>query len=69
MQDDKEIVFNTFDNIKKCIKILNEVIRNIKPNKIRMLNLAGEGFTTATDFAEFKKRKFLLEVHINYLQN
>ena len=57
MQDDKEIVFNTFDNIKKCIKILNEVIRNIKPNKIRMLNLAGEGFTTATDFADYLVQK------------
>ena len=57
MQDDKEIVFNTFDNIKKCIKILNEVIKNIKPNKIRMLNLASEGFTTATDFADYLVQK------------
>ena len=57
MQDDKEIVFNTFDNINKCIKILNSVIKNIKPNKIRMLNLAGEGFTTATDFADYLVQK------------
>ena len=57
MQDDKEIVFNTFDNINKCIKILNSVIKNIKPNKIRMLDLAGEGFTTATDFADYLVQK------------
>ena len=43
MQDDKEI--------------LNSVIKNIKPNKIRMLNLAGEGFTTATDFADYLVQK------------
>jgi argininosuccinate lyase len=57
MQDDKEIVFNAFDNIKNCIKILNEVIKNIKPNKKRMMNLAGEGFTTATDFADYLVQK------------
>ena len=60
MQDDKKIVFSTFDNLKNCLKILNEVIKNTKPNKKRMLELAGEGFTTATDFADYlvQKKKF-----------
>ena len=57
MQDDKEIVFNTFDNIHNCIKILDEVIKNLKPNKKRMLELANEGFTTATDFADYLVQK------------
>ena len=57
MQDDKEIVFNNFDNIKNCLKILNEVIKNIKPNKKRMYELANEGFTTATDFADYLVQK------------
>ena len=53
LQDDKEIVFNSFDNIKKSIIILIEVINNLEPNKKRMLELANEGFTTATDFADY----------------
>ena len=57
MQDDKEIVFNTFDSIKNCLKILNEVIKKIKPNKIRMSILANEGYTTATDFADYLVQK------------
>ena len=57
MQDDKEIVFNTFDNIRDSIKILDEVIKNLKPNKYRMLELANEGFTTATDFADYLVQK------------
>ena len=60
MQDDKEILFNSHDNILKCIKILGEVIKNTKPNKIRMYELAEEGFTTATDLADYlvKNKKF-----------
>ncbi len=57
MQDDKEIVFNTFDNINNSIKILDEIIKNLKPNKKRMLELANEGFTTSTDFADYLVRE------------
>tara|TARA_B100000029_G_scaffold508266_1_gene594751 strand:- start:864 stop:1790 length:927 start_codon:yes stop_codon:yes gene_type:complete len=53
LQDDKEIVFNSFDNLKRSIIILIEVINNLEPNKKRMLELANEGFTTATDFADY----------------
>tara|TARA_B100000579_G_C22844504_1_gene863537 strand:- start:2801 stop:4192 length:1392 start_codon:yes stop_codon:yes gene_type:complete len=57
MQDDKEIVFNTFDNTTNNIKILEEVLKNLKPNKKRMLELSNEGFTTATDFADYLVQK------------
>ena len=53
LQDDKEIVFNSYDNLNNSINILVEVINNLKPNKDRMLELAKEGFTTATDFADY----------------
>ena len=53
LQDDKEIVFNSYDNLNNSINILVEVINNLKPNKNRMLELAKEGFTTATDFADY----------------
>ena len=53
LQDDKEIVFNSFDNLNNSISILIEIINNLKPNKNRMIELAKEGFTTATDFADY----------------
>jgi len=53
LQDDKEIVFRSFDTLNNCILILNEVLNNIKPNKSKMLELTNEGFVTATDFADY----------------
>ena len=52
LQDDKEIVFRSFDTINNCVAILNEVLNNFKPNKSIMLKLAKKGFTTATDLAD-----------------
>ena len=40
LQDDKEIVFRSFDTLYNCISILNEILNNFKPNKINMLKLA-----------------------------
>ena len=57
LQDDKEIVFESYDNINNSIMILTEVINNLKPNKKRMIALANEGFTTATDFADHLVQK------------
>ena len=53
LQDDKEIVFKSFDTLNNCIFILNETLNNLKPNKSRMLKLANKGFITATDLAEY----------------
>ena len=53
LQDDKEIIFNTFDTLINCLKILNEVLNNLSPNKKRMLELAGSGYITATDLADY----------------
>ena len=53
LQDDKEIVFKSSDMIMDCLKIFDEVIRNINPNKKRMLELANAGYITATDFADY----------------
>tara|TARA_B100001996_G_scaffold190982_1_gene146088 strand:- start:275 stop:814 length:540 start_codon:yes stop_codon:yes gene_type:complete len=52
LQDDKEIVFRSFDTLNNCISILNEVLNNFKPNKTKMLVLANKGFVTATDLAD-----------------
>ena len=53
LQDDKEIVFRSFDILNNCILLLNEVLNNFKPNKAKMLILANKGFVTATDLADY----------------
>merc|ERR1711991_971311 len=53
MQDDKEIVFKSYDTLVNCIKILDELLKNISPNKKRMYQLADTGFITATDLADY----------------
>ncbi len=53
MQEDKAIVFDSYDTILGSIIIANELVKNIKPNKERMLFLSNQGFTTATDFADY----------------
>ena len=53
MQDDKEIVFKSYDTLIDCLKILEELLKNISPNKKRMYQLADTGFITATDLADY----------------
>ena len=53
LQDDKEIVFKTHDTLINCLKILDEVLNNFTPNKKKMLELAHEGYMTATDLADY----------------
>ena len=52
LQDDKELVFKSFDQIKNSILILIEILKNFTPNKKRMYELANIGFTTSTDLAD-----------------
>jgi len=53
MQEDKKLVFDSYDILTESILITNELIKNLKPNKKRMLALSNEGYTTATDFADY----------------
>ncbi len=53
MQDDKEIVFKSNDTLINCLKIFDEILKNISPNKKRMYELADNGFITATDLADY----------------
>ena len=57
LQDDKELLFKSNDTLKNCIYILNEVLKNMKPNKERMLKLANSGYITATDLADYLVKK------------
>ncbi len=53
LQDDKELVFNSFDQIKNSILILIEILKNFSPNKKKMYELASVGFITSTDLADY----------------
>ena len=53
LQDDKEIVFKSNDNLIDSLKILDEILKNISPNKKQMLALANSGYITATDLADY----------------
>ena len=53
MQEDKGLVFSSYDTLLESLIITNELVKNLKPNKERMLLLANEGYTTATDFADY----------------
>ena len=53
MQEDKKLAFDSYDILIESIIITNELIKNLKPNKQRMLALSSVGNTTATDFADY----------------
>tara|TARA_B100000676_G_C17994495_1_gene796952 strand:- start:10 stop:1401 length:1392 start_codon:yes stop_codon:yes gene_type:complete len=53
LQDDKELLFKSNDTLINCLKIFDEILKNISPNKKEMLKLANNGFVTATDLADY----------------
>ena len=53
LQEDKEIVFKSNETLSNCIAILNEILKNLTPNKQKMLDLANSGYITATDLADY----------------
>ena len=53
LQDDKELVFKSFDQLKYSILILNDILKNFSVNKKKMYELANVGYTTSTDLADY----------------
>ena len=53
MQEDKEAVFDVFDTLILVIKISQELIGKMKVKKTNMYNAASNGFSTATDLADW----------------
>jgi argininosuccinate lyase len=78
LQDDKEILFKSNEILNNCIAILNEVLKNLKPNKQQMLDLANSGYITATDLADylvknhsmpFRKAYQITSLIVNFAEN
>lgn len=57
MQEDKLPVFDTVDTISACLTLMCGMLPDITFNTARMQATAGEGFSTATDLAEYLVRK------------
>ena len=58
LQDDKELAFKSFDQIKISLQIMREVLNNFIINKKKMTKLAETGYTTSTDLAEYIVQKY-----------
>ena len=59
MQEDKEPLFDTIDTVKGSLKIFADMIREMRVNTDSMRRAAGQGFSTATDVADYLVRKGL----------
>ncbi len=66
LQDDKELVFNSFDQIKNSILIIIEILKNYSANKKRMNELANIGYTTSTDLADHIVKYYSLPFRKSY---
>ncbi|NPV30163.1 MAG: argininosuccinate lyase [Firmicutes bacterium] len=57
LQEDKEALFDTVDTVKSCVGIFILLVETLSLNEARMLSAAGEGFTNATDLADYLVRR------------
>lgn len=56
-QEDKESLFDVVDTVKGCLHAYTGLVPEIVVNKERMRSAAMQGFTTATDLADYLVRK------------
>jgi argininosuccinate lyase len=56
-QEDKEPLFDTIDTIKSCLKVYADMMPNISVNREAMRLAAAQGYSTATDLADYLVRK------------
>ncbi len=53
LQDDKNIIFNSYDNLILSLKVINEILSKSKFNKQRMKEVIDDSNSTATDLANW----------------
>ena len=68
LQDDKELVFKSYDQLKMSLTLLNDIFKNFSVNKKEMLSLANKGYLTATDLADYMVRELNYPFRKSYLQ-
>ena len=57
LQEDKECFFDTEDTLFSCLSIYTALLKKVTINVNRMFTAAGEGFSTATDVADYLAKK------------
>jgi argininosuccinate lyase len=57
MQEDKEPVFDSVENIILCIQATTDIIKDLVINKENMLKALNQGFPNATDLADYLVKK------------
>jgi argininosuccinate lyase len=60
MQEDKEGVFDALSTLALMIAVTEGLVRDLEPDEKRMKAAAGEGYSTATDLADFLVQKLAL---------
>jgi len=68
LQDDKELVFKSYDQLKISLSLLNDIFKNFSVNRKEMLSLANKGYLTATDLADYMVRELNYPFRKSYLQ-
>jgi argininosuccinate lyase len=58
-QEDKEPLFDTADTLVATLRIFVDLVGGIRPDEARMRQAAAEGFSTATDLADYLVRRGL----------
>ena len=66
LQDDKILIFTTSEILNNCLELLDEILKNLRPDKKRMLALAKKGYISATDFADYLVKNFSLSFREAY---
>jgi argininosuccinate lyase len=56
-QEDKEPLFDTVDTVKGCLKVYADMIPSMQIKRDNMRKQAQQGFTTATDLADYLVRQ------------
>jgi len=57
LQEDKIPLFDTVDTVKASLKMMRELVRQVKVKRERMLAAAQDGFMNATDLADYLVRR------------
>jgi len=57
LQEDKELVFDTLDNLLDCLKVMQVVVKTLRANKDTLTAAVSRDFANATDLADYLVRK------------
>ena len=57
LQEDKEAIFDAYESIEIILQVANEIIKSVVINKKIMLKSSFEGYSTATDLADWMVKK------------